>query len=65
MRLRTMPEPVPFACLDTRCRANVLKMDAQGAELAILQGAAGLLQSRALPLVFLEVNFVPYYEEMA
>ena len=57
-----MPESVPFACLDTWCRANVLKMDAQGAELAFLQGAVGLRRSRALPLVFLEVN---YYEEMA
>jgi FkbM family methyltransferase len=55
--------------LDHFCEAqgvtgpDVLKIDAQGAEIRVLEGARALLARRAIPLIFLEVNFVPLYEE--
>lgn len=40
---------------------DILKMDAQGAELAILHGAAGLLASGSIRLIYTEAQFRPLY----
>lgn len=40
---------------------DILKMDAQGVELAILHGAAGLLASGAIRLIYTEAQFRPLY----
>jgi FkbM family methyltransferase len=61
-------ETVETVTIDDFCRArelshvDVLKIDAQGAELAILQGAEDLLKRRAASLIHVEVNFIPFYE---
>jgi FkbM family methyltransferase len=58
---------VPCQRLDTFCRTagltqiDVLKMDAQGSEARILDGAAALLAARAIRVIILEVLFVPRY----
>ncbi|WP_375390894.1 FkbM family methyltransferase [uncultured Sphingomonas sp.] len=41
---------------------DILKMDAQGAELAILHGAAGLLASGGIRLIYTEAQFRPLYQ---
>lgn len=46
-------------------RVDVLKMDIQGGELLALRGAARLLESRAIRLVYSEVLFAPLYEGQA
>ena len=62
------PETVETVTIDGFCRAqdlsrvDVLKVDAQGAELAILRGAEDLLRRRAVLLIHVEVNFIPFYE---
>jgi FkbM family methyltransferase len=43
-------------------RIDILKMDAQGAELTILRGAAKLLKARAIQLIYTEAQFRPLYE---
>jgi FkbM family methyltransferase len=43
-------------------RVDFLKLDTQGYELRVLDGASGLLTRGALPLILLEVSFVPVYE---
>lgn len=59
---------VPLLTLDRFCRdrtierIDVLKLDVQGYELHVLDGARGLLERLAVPLIFLEVCFVPIYE---
>jgi len=59
---------VQATTLDSFCDAeritdiDVLKMDIQGGELLALKGAAGLLKSRKIRLICMEVIFVPTYE---
>jgi FkbM family methyltransferase len=43
-------------------RIDLLKMDAQGAEYSILQGAKTMLQSGKIGLIFTEVNFMDLYQ---
>lgn len=58
---------VPVTTLDSKCaelgveQVDLLKMDAQGAELMILAGAADLLARRAIKLVYAEVHFSESY----
>lgn len=58
----------PMRRLDTFCREqgitriDVLKIDSQGYELKILEGAAELLRTRRIRVLLLEVLFVPLYE---
>ena len=59
---------VPVRTLDQYCaecaveRIDFLKLDTQGYELRVLDGARGLLERRAIPVILLEVSFVPTYE---
>lgn len=59
---------VPVLTLDRFCgsrrieRIDVLKLDAQGYELRILDGARDLMSRLAIPLIYLEVCFVRLYE---
>ncbi len=54
--------------LDTFCAArgitniNVLKLDTQGAEHAILSGATQMLAEQRIELILTEFFFVPHYE---
>lgn len=41
---------------------DFLKLDTQGYELRVLDGAASLVARRAIPLIYLEVGFVTLYE---
>jgi FkbM family methyltransferase len=43
-------------------RIDFLKLDTQGYELRALDGARSLLERQAVPLIYLEVTFVPLYE---
>lgn len=43
-------------------RIDFLKLDTQGYELRVLEGAASLLSRQAVPLIYLEVGFVTLYE---
>jgi FkbM family methyltransferase len=45
--------------------ACILKMDIQGGELSALKGAASLLKSGRIAIVYVEVMFVPLYEGAA
>jgi FkbM family methyltransferase len=62
---------VPAVTLDQFCAAehlaqiDVLKMDVQGGEGMALAGAAGLLERRAVRLIYLEVQFAPLYRGQA
>jgi FkbM family methyltransferase len=59
---------VPVLTLDRFCtdrgidRIDLLKLDAQGYELRVLDGARGLLDGLAVPLIYVEVCFVRFYE---
>ena len=59
---------VPVLRLDRFCagrgiaRIDLLKLDAQGYELRILDGSQGLLDRVAIPLIYTEVSFVRIYE---
>jgi FkbM family methyltransferase len=59
---------VPIAKLDTFCaarrieRIDLLKIDTQGYELQVLQGASAMLAGRRVRFVYLELIFVPLYE---
>lgn len=61
---------VPVVTIDGYCadagidRANVLKVDTQGYELEVLKGAAGLLSSGKIDLVYAEVIFAPLYDDL-
>lgn len=60
---------VPVDTVDNFCKKNsiqqidILKMDVQGAELAVLQGAKQLLAMGAVKLVYAEVAFTPTYQQ--
>jgi FkbM family methyltransferase len=41
---------------------DLLKLDTQGYELKVLDGASGLLGRQAVPLIYLEVGFIPLYQ---
>ena len=64
----TGTEQVELFALDSFCTKNnvstidLLKIDSQGYELKILNGAAELLKSKRVSLLHLEVSFAPYYE---
>jgi FkbM family methyltransferase len=45
-------------------RVDILKLDLQGYELEALRGADRLLQ-RGVPCIYIEINFVPFYEGSA
>jgi FkbM family methyltransferase len=50
-------------CLQERIpRVDILKLDAQGAEFAILQGAKSMLANGAISLVYTELIMVPTYK---
>jgi len=57
--------------LDIYCRANqiesidVLKIDVQGAELSVLQGAKSMLSSKKIRIIYLEVIFADNYLEQS
>jgi FkbM family methyltransferase len=59
---------VETTTLDEFCAAhniqhiNILKMDIQGAEMAALRGATGLLQRQAIDVVYSEILFAQLYE---
>lgn len=59
---------VPTVTLDVFCeregikRIDLLFMDIQGAELYALQGGAGLLERRAVDVLYLEVFFIDLYK---
>jgi len=59
---------VPVFSLDRFCeehgitRIDLLKLDAQGYEMRILDGAWALVGRLAIPLIYLEVSFVRIYE---
>jgi FkbM family methyltransferase len=60
---------VPVLTLDGYCAAHAidqidfLKLDTQGYELHVLQGARGLIERHAVPLIHLEVCFVQLYDQ--
>jgi FkbM family methyltransferase len=62
---------VPVDTLDAVCaregidRVNLLKMDAQGAELRILHGATALFARGGVDMVYAEVHFIESYEGAA
>ena len=59
---------VEVSTLDAFCgehnieKIDLLKIDTQGYELEVLNGALGLLRSAAISLIYIEVCFVRYYE---
>jgi FkbM family methyltransferase len=54
-----------FAEQEGIARIDVLKLDVQGAEVLVLQGADRLLRARAIDLVVTEVDFVQVYRGQA
>ncbi|MDB4766610.1 FkbM family methyltransferase [bacterium] len=60
---------VDTVTLDSYCqqhnvdKINILKMDVQGGELKALAGAAKLLETQSIDLIYCEVNFTRQYEE--
>lgn len=58
---------VPITTLDAYCSANkidkidLLKIDSQGFDLRVLQGAEGLLSDQKIEVLLVEVNFVSLY----
>jgi FkbM family methyltransferase len=58
---------VPLATLDAFCaersiaHVDLLKLDVQGAELAVLEGAAALLRTQAIDVVYMEMIVAPTY----
>lgn len=59
---------VKTTTLDNYCAAhnidkiNILKVDTQGGELEVFKGATGLLDRKAIDLIYCEVSFVAMYE---
>jgi FkbM family methyltransferase len=62
---------IEMSTIDRYCRENeinqidLLKIDTQGYELAILKGALGMLESKRVRVLFMEMNFVPMYDGQA
>jgi FkbM family methyltransferase len=60
---------VPVVTLDGYCASNripridLLKLDTQGYELRVLEGASELIRREAIPLIHLEVCFVRFYQQ--
>lgn len=54
--------------LDTFCsrenisEIDILKLDVEGAEIKVLQGASGKLGKKQIKLIYTEIVFVPHYE---
>ncbi|MFN8528520.1 MAG: FkbM family methyltransferase [Anaerolineae bacterium] len=44
---------------------DLLKIDVQGHELAVLKGAEGLLESRQINLIYCEINYLEFYQNQA
>ncbi len=59
---------VPVTTLDRFCaerdieQVGLMKMDIQGMELAALRGASGMLKGKRIKVLFIELQFWPYYE---
>ena len=62
---------VPMDTIDAFCgdhdiqHIDLLKMDTQGAELMVIEGAAKMLRSGAIRLIYSEVQFLQLYEGAA
>jgi len=62
---------VPSTMIDVYCQAkgietiDILKIDIQGAEMQALRGARRMLESGQIGLVYMEVIFVPTYQQQA
>jgi len=54
-----------FAAREKIERIDILKIDVQGGELLVLEGARGLLERGAIAVIFCEVDFAPLYENQA
>lgn len=71
MQLSGKTHKVRTVTLDAECarrgisRINILKMDCQGAEMAVFHGAAGLLAAKAIDVIYVEVQFTPLYENVS
>lgn len=46
-------------------RINLLKIDVQGHELAVLKGAEGFLGSGQIDLIYCEINYLEFYQNQA
>ena len=51
-----------FVCTKNIEKLDILKMDIQGGELKALQGAKQVLKKKNILLIYLEIMFVPHYE---
>jgi FkbM family methyltransferase len=50
-------------CIDQKItKIDLLKIDTQGYELKVLEGGREFLRQNIIPLIYIEVCFVPYYE---
>lgn len=64
-------ETIKVCKLDTFCEDNnienidLLKMDVQGYELRVLNGASNLLKNKKINIIYLEVLFAPYYVDQS
>ena len=57
-------ETIDNFCLQNRIdKIDILKIDAQGAELFILQGAERMLREKRIRLIYCEVYFLPFYKD--
>ena len=54
-----------FAAQHKVTHIDLLKLDVQGVELQVLEGAKALLSSEAIDVVFCEANFAPQYKGQA
>ena len=46
-------------------KIDILKLDAQGAEILVFNGAKNLLDNHLIELIYSEINFIHIYDEMA
>jgi len=62
---------VPVTTMDlwmekqTKCQIDILKIDVQGAELRVLQGAKTLLANQAISVIYLEITHAETYDGQA
>jgi FkbM family methyltransferase len=65
------PQMVETTTLDQFCaqqniqHIDILKMDVQGAELSVLRGAARMLESQKIDVIYTEISFVSFYHQQA